>query len=221
MSLQVTYESLAGETGFYLGYNRSYANFTPVQLSDLGVLLAKAMRSWYFPMMGDALYRWSFLRKTGQITLAVDQEQYDLPNDFGGFVNDCLYFGSDARKNRVSRRNEGQILDLFAGAYVSGDPQYYAVRQKGVLEGGRSLQEILLYPVPSEAVEFTFRYMQIPPELSAANPYPLGGEIHGETILAACLAAAEQKIEDVAGLHTANFQRLLAASIAIDMDMAR
>jgi hypothetical protein len=220
MSLQVDLDSLRRETGMYLGYDREQANHTPNQILDMQDVLGKAMRSWYFPIVEGVVYKWSFLQKTGVITTAADQVEYDLPEDFASFTNDCLYFGTDTRKTKVTRRSEGMLLNLFGGAWASGDPLYYAIRTKGTLIQGRAQHELLLYPAPESAVDISFRYMRIPPELSENTPYPLGGELHAETILAACLAAAEQKIEDTAGLHTANFQRLLAGSMAMDSEQA-
>jgi hypothetical protein len=220
MSLQVNLDSMSRETGMYLGYDRDLANHSPNQILDMGDVLGKAMRSWYFPIVDGVVYKWSFLQKTGQITTIADQVEYDLPEDFASFTNDCLYFGTDTHKVKVTRRSEGMLLNMFSGAWASGSPLYYAIRTKGTLTEGRAMHEMLLYPAPDAAVEFTFRYMRIPPALSEADPYPLGGEVHAETILAACLAAAEQKIEDAAGLHTANFQRLLAGSIAMDRGQA-
>lgn len=220
MSLEVDFDSLRSETGMYLGYHRDPSDYTPDQIMDMSYILGKAMRSWYFPVVDGVVYRWSFLQKTGQITTAIDQTEYDLPEDFAAFTNDCLYYGPDSHHTKLTRRSEGAVLNLLANAHISGDPVYYAVRTKGTLTSGRAQHEILLYPSPDEATEFTFRYMQIPPALTESDPYPLGGEVHSETILAACLAAAEQKIEDVAGLHTANFQRLLAGSIALDREAA-
>ena len=221
MSLSVTYESLAGETGFYLGYGRSVSDFSAKQLSDVELILSKAMRMWYFPSTPGGLYRWSFLRKTSPITLIADQEAYDLPEDFGGLSTDCINFAQDARKGYMTRRSEDKLLTLFANAWASGDPRYYAIRQKGTFSTGRAQYELLLYPVPAEAVEISVKYSSLPAELSVTNPYPLGGEQHGETILAACLACAEQKMEDAPGINTANFQKLLEASMAIDADMVR
>lgn len=224
MSLQVTRDSLAGETGFYLGYNRDPSGFRLEQVLDVDAVLAKAMRAWYFPVVAGVLYRWSFLRKSGVLALVQDTVTYELPADFGGFVTEYINYREKALKAALCRRSEDTLLSQHTQAWITGDPKYFAVRSKGTLEGGRPLQEILVYPAPDSTnggVEVTFRYMQIPPELSAQNPSPLGGEIHGETILEACLAMAEQKIEDAAGIHTAKFQQLLAASIAVDMDMAR
>jgi hypothetical protein len=219
--LQLDYDSLRRETGMYLGYDRDPANHKPLQILDMADVLGKAMRSWYFPVLDGIVYKWSFLQSTGSIVTIASQAEYDLPDEFASMTNECLYFAADSEKTRVTRRSEGMILSLLASSWVEGSPLYYAVRTKGAMAAGRPLHELLLYPIPSASdVSITFRYSRIPPALSESDPYPLGGELHAETILAACLAAAEQKIEDVAGLHTANFQRLLAGSIALDRENA-
>lgn len=221
--LQLDYDSLRRETGMYLGYDRDPANYKPLQILDMADVIGKAMRSWYFPVVdGGVVYKWSFLQKTGLLLTVAAQAEYDLPEDFASLTNECLYYAADSGSTKVTRRSEGMVLNLLASSWTdSAPPLYYAVRTKGAMEKGRPLHELLLYPIPSSSdIEISFRYSSIPPALSESDPYPLGGELHAETILAACLAAAEQKIEDVAGLHTANFQRLLAGSIALDRENA-
>jgi hypothetical protein len=53
--------------------------------------------------------------------------------------------------------------------------------------------------------------------IDAINEYPLGGVVHGETILEACLAAAEATLVDAEGVHSKRFMECLASSIRIDM----
>ncbi len=220
--LQLDFDALRRETGMYLGYDRDPANHKPLQILDMADILGKAMRSWYFPVVDGVVYKWSFLQRTGLVVTIAAQSEYDLPEDFASLSNECLYYAAESERTKVSRRSEGMVLSMLASSWTDASPPlYYAVRTKGSMEKGRPLHELLLYPVPSTTdIEISFRYSSIPPALSESDPYPLGGELHAETILAACLAAAEQKIEDQAGLHTANFQKLLAGSIALDRENA-
>jgi hypothetical protein len=52
--------------------------------------------------------------------------------------------------------------------------------------------------------------------LRSGTPYPLGGMNHAETILYACLAAAELQKDDDRGPRWETFKELLIASIDMD-----
>tara|TARA_R110002110_G_scaffold93689_1_gene243565 strand:- start:243 stop:605 length:363 start_codon:yes stop_codon:yes gene_type:complete len=77
----------------------------------------------------------------------------------------------------------------------------------------------MLYPKPDKAYTLSYRYHALPNQLTAANPYPMGGAAHAETILESCLAVAESRMDNNAGIHAAAFQQRLAASIAFDTAM--
>jgi hypothetical protein len=76
--------------------------------------------------------------------------------------------------------------------------------------------QLMLWPTPDAAYTVSYRYHALPAKLTASYPYPLGGEAHAETILASCLAVAEARQENNAGIHAANFMQRLQASIAYD-----
>jgi hypothetical protein len=74
----------------------------------------------------------------------------------------------------------------------------------------------VFYPTPDTAETVYFRYVAAPVPLSETCPYPLGGALHGETILAFILAEAELRANDERGIHFQNALERLAASIALD-----
>lgn len=217
--LTVTYESLQRETGLYLGYSRERV-YSQNQFTDLQDVLSKASRMVYFPVVGDGIYQWSFMRRTLNLELVTATYLYDLPDDFNGLITPCFYYGSAVNVGKIGRESENTLLALYGAVQASGDPRYFAVRPRSATFEGRTLWEVMFYPVPDRARTLNTRIAFIPPPWNEANPYPLGGEIHGEMILEACLAAAEQKVEDTEGLHTKRFAELLVASITVDKDLS-
>ncbi len=90
---------------------------------------------------------------------------------------------------------------------------------------GDTRYELGVYPVPDKASTLDVWYVFDPGVVTTGKPEPLGGATHGETILGACLAAAEaqQNPETLAGeggVHYQLFQQNLAASIAADRVLA-
>lgn len=74
----------------------------------------------------------------------------------------------------------------------------------------------MFWPIPDAAYTLSYRYTAIPGKLTAVLPYPLGGALHSETILASCMAAAELKVMNEKGKLWATFIERLAASISLD-----
>ena len=81
------------------------------------------------------------------------------------------------------------------------------------------VQELVFAPVPDKAYVLTFRIEPDCYKLSDDNPFPLGGPKYGELVMESCLSVAEQRANDEAGLHTAQFQRMLASAVANDRRM--
>jgi hypothetical protein len=71
-------------------------------------------------------------------------------------------------------------------------------------------------PAPSAACTLTGLYKVNPFAISADDPYPLGGQPHAQTLIAACLAAAEKDRYGSRGDLYADFLVQLRDSIAID-----
>ena len=81
---------------------------------------------------------------------------------------------------------------------------------------GSQRWELLLYPTPTDTMSVTLRYLVTPGQLSVDNPFPLGGRQHAETLLASCLAVAEEREKGGQGPAFAKFMQRLSASIHLD-----
>jgi hypothetical protein len=142
---------------------------------------------------------------------------YDLPADFSHFdgVLECRTT-ADAMYLPVELSTVSEVRRRLA-LYPEPDyPQVVAVRPKAFDPTVGQRYEAILWPATDAAYTFWYSYRVTPTMLSVTNLYPAGGTEHGETILEACLAAAERAEEGVAEMHTAEFDRLLAVSLSID-----
>ena len=96
-------------------------------------------------------------------------------------------------------------------------PRVAAISQTGATGTAGSSYRIEFYPIPDAA--YRLKYLQInePVNITSDSHEPLGGTLHGETILASCLAIAEQFfIPQSPHGYQQSYQRRLAASIELD-----
>lgn len=155
----------------------------------------------------------------GGTAYKIVQHTYDLPDDFGNLDGTMTFLpGVSPGHHPIELVNEAEIRRLRQqDATIRTDrPRYVAYRPKSFSGSVGQRWEALFYPTPDAAYALQYRYKVIPGVLSEANPYPMGGPEHAETIVEACLAQAEQRINDGKAVHAALFMQHLAASIDID-----
>lgn len=142
-----------------------------------------------------------------------------LSDDFGGIDGDFT-FATDEGYTPIPVVNDGQLRVLQQRTRSDARPQFAAIRPLKISSEDRGLIgqrfEVEFWPAPDTAYNLGYQYHAIQNELSDANPYPLGGEIHGETILQSCLAAAEHMIDNERGNEWERYIDRLTASIAYD-----
>lgn len=230
--LSVGLGTIAAEVGNYLGYDRDptkwsgwqagspYVSSTPAsQLADVMAAVARGYRMFLSPpaVGDDPPHRWSFLSPERTITTAAAVSDYPLPDDFGGFEGYMTYSPNASAPQQVKRVGIGEVRrqqQLSPG--LTQKPWMYAefpLPTDGV-QGQRF--GVSFFPVPDAVYVLTYRSNLLVAPLSNAGPWPYGGMQHGETILAACLAAAELHLNDQPGPLTADFKERLAASVAAD-----
>ena len=217
-SLSVTFDDLEIEVGSYLGWPLDSDDWTADQDIHFGQLLKRGLRWFYYPMKpeSDERYSWSFMLQTGSLSLTNADADYDLPDDFAGIVDGDVLFSATNR--RVSKCPMDRLLNLRAVEGGTGVPKYFAVRAKAVAPTTGNRYEMIFHPTPNASLTAVFRYPIAANVIDGTNKYPLGGALHSETIIAAVLAAAEERMDDSAkGERFEKFQQLLAASIRADM----
>lgn len=201
-TLSVTINTLRREVGVYLGWGRDIASWNNTNLQDFDDIAVRALRSFYFPPTGpdEPRYEWTFMRKTGTITLATGDADYDFGDDFGGTIlDDSVTYASGQNKRPLQIVPESTIRSLQSMDSQTGVPKYYATRNKAHNATTGQRWEMLVYPTPTSAennLVLTFRYIHVPDTISNTNIYPVGGAQYSEAILASFLAAAEARHDD-------------------------
>lgn len=140
---------------------------------------------------------------------------YTLPDDFSRLIG-RLHYQADDRYPSIQIIQEDAILEMRSASDLTGPPQYGAVRSKSSDRSTGQRSEIILYPRPDAAQVLTYSYEAYSGQLSDSYPYPLGGMHLSELYVESCLAVAEQRVNDEAGLHTQLFESLLADAVARD-----
>jgi len=239
-SLSISYGGLLAEVGRFLGYGNDRTAWTDGQLEEIDGYVTAGIRQFYYPPAAESIeagYEWSFLKPTAELDIEADTAVYPLPSDLGRIVGN-LHFAASAHAPSVVLVSESRIQSYASLNESSGIPRYAAVRVAAPVvpeepeegeeeepEEGEEEEatdpvgqriEIVFWPTPNAAFTLAYRYEAFSGKLTDENPYPLGGMRHSELITESCLAVAEQRANDERGLHTEQFVRLLATSVAQD-----
>ena len=151
------------------------------------------------------------------LTFAVSRPvaNYNLPDDFGALVGN-LHFATDTNRRQIAIVPLSQILERRARHDLAQAPQFAAVRYKDSDGSDGQRQEILFWPRPDTYYALWYTYEAYSGALSDSYPYPLGGMQLSELYIESCLAVAEQRENQEAGLHTQLFSALLQDALARD-----
>jgi len=123
---------------------------------------------------------------------------------------------ADAMYGPISLSTAAEVRRRLATSSTFSYPEIVGVRPKEFDATVGQRYEAVFHPVPDAAYTYWYSYRVTPEMISTDNLYPLGGTEHGETIMEACLAAAERAEVGEASLHAAEFGLLLQNSLSID-----
>lgn len=140
---------------------------------------------------------------------------YRLPDDFGGTEGDLTYNGTlSSIQLRIT--SESRIRAWLARSdSPTGRPEWAALRPVTDDVSTAQRWDLVIYPLPDD--DYTFDYQKIVNvNKLATTEYPLGGTRHATTVLHACLAAAERRLDDAVAVEDGLYQRYLARSVKID-----
>lgn len=145
------------------------------------------------------------------------REFYTLDDDFGGIDGFLTYRSEENRRVKVPVVSEGRIREqmMGGGGSFTGTPQMAAIRPKASDGTGQRFQ-LLPWPLADSDYRIEGRAHKYQNTL-ASDEYPLGGQAHAETILAACRAYAESEYDDKPhGPRYGEFIERLKASVSFD-----
>lgn len=219
-SLSLSLNDLLMGVARFLGYNADRDKWSTAQAEEVDRYVQSGVRQFYFPPALPGVntdFEWSFMNPVAELVTVISQEANDLPDSFGRVLGE-ISFAPTLYLASILMISENKIMTMKGQDSTVGPPRYAAVRGKSgtptATAGQRS--EIIWYPIPDAAYTLKYKYEGYSGKLTAANPYPLGGMKHSETIMESCLAVAEQRANDEKGLHWEQFVSLLTASMAQD-----
>ena len=230
-SLGTSYSEIQRAVGRVLGFGRDPNLWQSNERLDADDVIRSGYRRfiWHPPLTTSSLvgqsgeikklkqetpHTWSFLKPTKSLPLAADTHTYDLPDDFGEMVDGSIILSTDQQP--IALVPDEEIRKLQSTAARSGVPKYASI---SVLDGRATKYQVTFYPTPDIEYTANVTYDIAPNDLSDQQPIPLGGPMHAETIIEACLAAAEKYLNDTEGLHEKKFLECLARSIVADQNL--
>ena len=140
---------------------------------------------------------------------------YSLPDDFA-FLIDDFYYDSGGVVGGIRPATVQEIRAMRSGASATGRPQWYAVQPRSFNAATGQRWEVLVHPTPAGDYTAHYRYRVNPDQMANDADYPLGGAMHGQTILECALAVAEERRNDGQAFHQDRSGELLCASIDLD-----
>lgn len=221
------YDSLRRKIGMMVGYGRSVSDWSSdaKKSQDVADILVSGLRSFIYPspLPGERVpHEWSFLKPTTQLTLTSGTYQYDLPIDFSTFDGPLSYAPNVSTLYcPVVIVDENSVMQRQSVGTASGRPTMAAYRPKKLDQTSGTRYEVVFYPTPDQSYVLNYRYRIGVVDLSSSNKYPPGGEQHSDTVLEACLAAAERTLNDSEDLHSRRFMERLMASVWADRRCSR
>ena len=152
---------------------------------------------------------------------------YALPAGFAGIEGPLTYdtfYGTDPNiaDQTIEITSESKLRDMMQYLEDRDDKPrvaaVYSMNADSATAG--TTHRIALFPIP-DAV-YVLKYKMINEPQYSLTGKPLGGPLHGETILASCLAVAEQFfLPNSPHGYAATYRRRLAASIELDRQAIR
>ncbi len=225
-TLDITRADIKRQVGRFLGWDRNSSNWTANEATDISDAIAQGERMFYAPpvLPGErTAHRWSFLRPSLSLSISAGITDYDLPVLWGGFVERLAYSSSDnvpyryLKETSLTEIQERRQLDVSTA--LQAVPFLFATYPLDAPQEVRTAPQrfkITFYPSPINDYTLVGPYYLNPYSTDDTNSYPLGGQPHAETLLTACLAAADLVMNQNTGVQMGKFMMLLHTSVSID-----
>lgn len=222
----VTFDELAAEVGRFLGYGRGpkYGEtaWNARQQGAIDPCVKGGVHRFYYPepLPGEHTgHTWSFLQPTETLTLASGDRTVLLPADFAGFEGPLTNLTSGARPTVVAFRDPSFIDRQFSVTpNQTGRPLWAAERpRRSVQPDAEQRRELYVFPAADQSYSLQCRYYLLPAFLDGTRQHCYGGAVHGQTIIASCLALAEERQSGLSGgPEYRNWLTRLTASVSAD-----
>lgn len=231
MALTIDYTTLRREIGSLIGYKSNTSNWTADEIQTVQDILDRGLSRFYWPppttrvnTLGNEVseppHQWSFLTPDKTLSTVSGTSKYDLPSDFVDFNSKGFTYSAAGAQTRVARVDIEELDNLQANSARSGPPLYFSIRL--TVLPNTTTYSVDFYPTPDASYVLGYSYVVTPDSLnSTTNQYPLGGPRHSATIMEACLAEAERRLNDGETFHEQRFKELLVASVAADKSLVK
>lgn len=220
-TLSITLDEIRREVARFFSFGRDYASLTITQQEDVDSVIRRGLRQFYQPPpVGPYMgHQWSFLRPTVSFNTVVGQEAYQLPDDYGSMLGSRISYAASSHVEGPLIVSDYQYRALKEGSTVAqGSPFHATVRVRtsngAVVAPVR--HDLLLWPAPDRVVAMTYQYSAVQDAVTNAIHHPAGAAVHGETIIASCLAIGEEYVVSPTTQYRQLFRERLASSISLD-----
>lgn len=224
--LSLTLGELRREVARFLQFGREYEFLGDGQKADVDSCIRRGLRQFLTPpptQGQNESHTWTWLRPLGSFATAASKASYDMPGNFGGIVGDMTYQSATDGAFRPVEVTSISALRARKQAETlsNGRPEIVALTPKSLSSGEPeipTLFEATFYPTPDKAYTIEFQYIAAMEDFTSRDDsFSLpGGQAHGETIIASCLAVGEALTTDRPGRYQALFMQRLASSVSAD-----
>ena len=219
-TLGIDYNTLRREVGRFLAWSPEPGEWDADQTRACEDIVAAGYRAFLYPSVPGQIKRhtWSFLRPKAILTTTVGVADYQLPDDVGALVGSLTYESADNAWRTVEITTVQNIRALRQNTATDqqGIPARGAVESLPPDANGSTRLRLLLWPEPDASYTLTYDYLAQPNNLSETNPRPYGNAQHANCLIAAVLAAAEERFNDNQNARRMRFLDELAQAIAQD-----
>lgn len=228
-TLNLTTAELRKEVMRVLGYGLSYQGLSAGPQDDVDRCIKRGLARFYAPepIRGETVpHQWSFLVPRATLTTEADEDEYQLPENFGGMI-DPFTWESNSTKCPIRVVSDEHLRRLAqAGSAVAGVPTHASIGPESSADDSPDATPdiptrwvVRLWPVPDDEYDLTYRYYVVQ-DVVTSSIAPPGGGLHGETIIASCLSVAEEILNNRGGrfsdTYARAYQRRLEASVGVD-----
>lgn len=215
-TLTYSYDDLALRVGEYLGLTPDSSVWDTAQTAQIDRAI---QRGYALFLRNNGTYRWTFLRPTITVNLVADTTSYTLDDEVVN-VEDRAFITSEQKAYTIRLVKLSDVRRDLAYFDRTGPPELVALDRlpPTTTEADRTILRVA--PKPDGAYTLELQAEIKPNKLTSSTvPIPYGGTQHSETILAACLAAAEEVLNPDApkdGPKWSDYREQLAISMRLD-----
>jgi len=224
-SLQIDYHYIRRMVGRDLGFGYNHSVWNDEQNEVVQEVIDEGMRMYYFPPVLPApfavsameAHEWTFMRPTWEFDTVGGQRIYPMPENFERPIGSITFRNTNGDYyGPLPFTSAARLRELENRQNYTSPPEIAAIQPGESAGDSPQTLELILHPTPDSQYQLSLQYQAHALRLTPEHPYPLGGQIHGSGVLAACLAVAEMRALGQQGPKYQQFLERLASMVARD-----